>query len=335
MPTTDKRSFTRYFTLSALLLLAAILLYTLSGFIDAFLGAIIIYVMGRPLQMQLTVKRKWNSSLVAIGILLLSFAVVLIPTIVIINLILPKLNLFFNDTSIVMHMWQQTDMYLKNHFGSNVLTTENISSVRNAAAGYIAGFLSQSLSIVADLAIMAFMAYYLLKNAGKTEDWIMKNIPFEDLNIKLFSKELHDQTFSNVIGAPLLAIIQGLVASLGYWIFGLKDPFFWGMITGFFSFLPIVGSSIIWIPAGLFRLNEGATWQGIAIILFGILVISVIDNVLRFTFQKKFADVHPLVTVFGVIAGVSLFGVPGIIFGPLLISYLIILFKICKEQFSH
>lgn len=131
----------------------------------------------------------------------------------------------------------------------------------------------------------------------------------------------------------MLALIQGIFAAVGYWLFGLQEPVFWGLMTGFFSFLPVVGSTLIWLPAAIYQLSIGMTWQGVAILLYGILVISVVDNVFRFVFQKKFADVHPLITVIGVIVGLQLFGVPGIIFGPLLISYFLIMLRIFREEF--
>ena len=97
--------------------------------------------------------------------------------------------------------------------------------------------------------------------------------------------------------------------------------------------MPMIGSALIWVPAGIFKLSEGASWQGIAIILYGLLVIGTVDNVFRLVFQKKFADIHPLITILGVIVGLQLFGVPGLIFGPLLISYFILLLKIFNEEF--
>ena len=175
--------------------------------------------------------------------------------------------------------------------------------------------------------------YYLLVNTGKIEKYLGEIIPFSPDKMDRFSKELEAQTKSNALGIPLLAICQGLFASLGYWIFGIPEPFFWGLMTGFFSLLPMVGSALIWVPAGLYKLSEGSNWQGIAIILYGILVIGMVDNVFRLVFQKKFADIHPMVTILGVIIGLQLFGVPGLIFGPLLIGYFILLLKIFKEEF--
>jgi len=126
----------------------------------------------------------------------------------------------------------------------------------------------------------------------------------------------------------------GLLAGLGYWVFGLDEPWFWGAITGFMSFIPVVGTAAVWIPAGIYQLVNGETWQGWGILLFGLVIITNIDNVVRFALQKKFADVHPLITVLGVIVGLRWFGITGIVFGPLLISYFLLMIKMYREEFD-
>jgi predicted PurR-regulated permease PerM len=174
-----------------------------------------------------------------------------------------------------------------------------------------------------------------LSNTGKIEHWVFNLLPVRKADLARFTEELKAQTFSNVLGAPVLATLQGLVAALGFWIFGIQEPLFWGIITGFFSFIPMVGGALIWVPSAILLYTTGHEYQAIALFLYGIFVISMIDNVLRFAFQKKFADVHPLITVMGVILGIKLFGLPGMIFGPLLISYFLIMASIYKEQFLN
>jgi predicted PurR-regulated permease PerM len=159
-------------------------------------------------------------------------------------------------------------------------------------------------------------------------------LPFDTTNIKILATELKSMTLSNVIGVPAIATIQGTAAGLGYWIFGLSEPVFWGVITAFVSLLPLMGSTLVWVPAGLFLLALGQTWQGVGLLLYGTLVIINIDNVTRFAIQKRFADVHPLITVFGVIIGLDLFGLPGIIFGPLMFSYFVIFIKMYRKVYK-
>ena len=100
-----------------------------------------------------------------------------------------------------------------------------------------------------------------------------------------------------------------------------------------FSIIPLVGTAIIWAPVGLFLIASAETWQGVGLLVYSAAIITNIDNVFRFIIQKKFAEVHPIITVLGVIIGLNLFGLPGLIFGPLLISYFLIFIKMYQNEY--
>jgi predicted PurR-regulated permease PerM len=163
------------------------------------------------------------------------------------------------------------------------------------------------------------------------ESALSQYLPFSKENITILNTELNKQIYSNAIGSPLLALIQGVVASICYSIFNVQDALFWGMISGVFSMIPFVGSALIWLPISIMMLVNGDYFNGTAILLAGVLVISTIDNLLRFVLQKKIADIHPLITLFGIISGLKLFGLAGVIFGPLLLSYFFILLKFYRN----
>src|SRR5690606_3913156 len=119
----------------------------------------------------------------------------------------------------------------------------------------------------------------------------------------------------------VLAFLQSLIAILGYWIFGVDEFLIWGLLTGICSLLPVIGTMIIWVPIVIYMIATGDVGKGIGLALYCAIIVSNIDNVLRFTVMKKIGDVHPLITVFGVIIGLQMFGIMGLIFGPLLLSY--------------
>ena len=322
-----------YFPLILIGLFTLLLVFELYQFLNAFLGAIIMYVLLRPLMGWLITKKKWKHGLAAITLMLGSFVVILLPVFGFSYLLLSKMSVLFSESSFLLQTISKMNEKFHGVFGRELLTSENLKSLQEKGTVYITTFLGETLSVLADVGIMYFILYYLLINTGKLEKAINKYIPMDNDDIELLGNELKAQTYSNAIGAPLLAVIQGLFAWLGYLIFGIQDPFFWGMMTGFFSFIPFVGSAMIWAPAAMYQFTFGATWQGVAIILYGILVIGTVDNVFRFVFQKQFADVHPMITVFGVIIGLQLFGVPGVIFGPLLLSWFLLLIKIYRKDY--
>jgi len=138
---------------------------------------------------------------------------------------------------------------------------------------------------------------------------------------------------SNAVGIPLIMIGQGLTAALGYWLFGAGDPIIWGILTGVFGLIPIIGTAGIWLPLSINLLLGGNIWQGIVLLIYGAGIIASIDNLFRMIFMKKYANVHPLITIFGIIVGMNLFGFWGIIFGPLILSGFLLLIKIYKDEF--
>jgi predicted PurR-regulated permease PerM len=107
---------------------------------------------------------------------------------------------------------------------------------------------------------------------------------------------------------------------------------FWGVITTFISFVPVLGPPVVFVPAAILQIANGNNFAGWAMLVFGFVVIINIDNVLRFMIAKKVGNIHPIITVIGVIIGIPLFGILGLVFGPLLLSYFILLVKIYETS---
>ena len=183
--------------------------------------------------------------------------------------------------------------------------------------------------------MMYFILFFLLVDGRKMERTLSNFIPVGNANTGIIAKEVNDMVISNSIGIPLIALLQGIVGLIGYLILGVKEPLLWFMITCITAMLPIIGAAFAYVPLAIIFFAQGITWKGVVMLLYGFGVIGTVDNFFRFWLQKKIADVHPLITVFGVLAGVSLFGFVGLIFGPLLISLFLLLFKIYNLEFSN
>ena len=148
-------------------------------------------------------------------------------------------------------------------------------------------------------------------------------------------------TYAVVFGQLLAAMAQGVVAIIGFYIFGVSLPIFWGVMTAFFALVPAVGTVIIWMPASLYLILSGYLTQdyitianGIGLFVYGVLIISTIDNILRVKILEAKADVHPLIVIAGIIGGVNLFGVIGLFLGPILLPMLITYFETFRERFE-
>ena len=103
--------------------------------------------------------------------------------------------------------------------------------------------------------------------------------------------------------------MQGALVSIGFFLFHISDPIFWGVISMFLSFLPVVGAPIVFVPAGIIELLDGHNFSGIGILIWGFVLVTNIDNVIRFLLARRVGNTHPIITVIGVIIGIPVFGI--------------------------
>jgi predicted PurR-regulated permease PerM len=323
----------QFIVVSIIVILFLFLLYSLSGFINAFLGALIFYVLFRNFMRNLIKLYNWKRWLAATLIIFISFLVIIIPILGLLYLLIGRVQNLMNDPQDVVLGYNTLIARLNGVFDQEIINSNIIGDYFKTWAGQIPSVLSSSLLLFGSLLMMYFLLYYLLVNIGKVEPAFFRYLPFSREGIHELTKELRDMTKANAIAVPLIALGQGIIASFGFWLFGLNDPLFWGIICGCAGILPVVGAGLIWFPAGIFMLTTSDSWQGIGILVYGVLVISTADNIFRLFFARWFADVHPVITILGVIIGLQWFGLPGLVFGPLLISYFFLLIKIYRKEF--
>jgi len=180
---------------------------------------------------------------------------------------------------------------------------------------------------------MLFILYYMFYNGREIEKFLSRVIPLKQDNINMLASETKKMVKANALGIPLISIIQGLTATVGYFIFGIKEFALWGSLTGIFAFFPVVGTMIVWVPLVLYTYAIGNNWQATALLLYSLIVTGNIDYFARITLLKRMGNVHPVITILGVIVGLNLFGFIGLIFGPLLVNYVIVLFDIYMNEF--
>jgi predicted PurR-regulated permease PerM len=180
---------------------------------------------------------------------------------------------------------------------------------------------------------MYFFLYFLLTQQTLVDRILYRLAPFERESTGRLQDQVNALVFSNAVGIPLIALLQAVVALIGYWIIGVQEPLFWFVVTFFTAMLPIIGAAFAYVPLSILSFADGHTTQGIILLLFGLLVIGTVDNFFRLWLQKKIGDVHPLITVFGVIIGIDLFGFIGLIFGPILISLFVLLLTLYSKEF--
>lgn len=334
MPSTFNNRLRQIILLLVIILLAILLLNQLFIFLPGFLGAITLYILLRDSFYYLTIKKRWKKTGTAVLFILGSLVVIALPLYFSIRLISSELSVILNNPAELIADAKIVGQKIFDVTGIQLLSEQNILTFQKQAAAIIPSLLNSSAAILSNFAVMFFLMYFLLVNGREVERFLDRFIPLKEENIDMLSQETKNMIRANAIGIPVLAIIQGIIATIGYWIFGVKDFGLWGFLTGVFSMVPIVGSAVIWAPLTVYLFAIDKTGHAVGLLIYAVVLISNIDYVIRLTLLRKFMDVHPLITVFGVIVGLGLFGFWGVIFGPLLISYFIILIRIYMNEFG-
>jgi predicted PurR-regulated permease PerM len=192
---------------------------------------------------------------------------------------------------------------------------------------------SSIYSFVINVVVILFVLYYMLLSNDTLEKAMREILPFKEENKQIVAEETRMIIQANAIGIPLLAIIQGVFAYMGYLFLGVDNAILYAILTAFATIIPLVGTTIVWAPLGIGLLLNGDYVNGIVLLLYGFIIIGGVDNVARFLLQKQLANIHPLITIFGVFIGIPMFGFWGVIFGPLLISLFILFFNMYRHEY--
>ncbi|MCE6990139.1 AI-2E family transporter [Dyadobacter sp. CY323] len=322
------------FYLVVVISLAILVFRQLYTFFPGFLGALTLYILCRRYYFYLTLKRHWNKSLTALLFMALFMACIVAPVYFSLQMAYTKVAAVAKEPEQVNQALDAISAQIKDWTGQDLITNEATANIRKKAASFIPRILNSSATMLGNLLMILFLAYFMFKNGQSLEKNLQKAIPLKTRNINLLSDEIISMVRANALGVPLISVIQGIVAVLGYWAFGIKDFLLLGMVTGIFAFFPVIGTALIWIPLVIFLFSTGESGKAIGLLIYSVVVIGNIDYVARITFLKKVGDVHPVTTILGLIAGLKLFGFWGFIFGPLLISLILVLFKIYKSEFA-
>jgi predicted PurR-regulated permease PerM len=320
--------------LAVIVLLAILFIQHFYIYLPGVLGAITLYILSRELFNKLVDKKKWRPGWTAFLYIIFYFIIIGLPVYFAFVLVSPKLTALFNNPEEVTAAIKTFSNKIQQATGFEALSDDNIKAVSQKLANSVPKILSVTVNLITNLLLMFFVLYYMLIHGEKMEAFLNNIIPLRKKNLSMLGTETKVMIKANAIGIPVLAIIQGLVGLLGYWIFGVKEFGLWGFVTGVCSIIPIVGTAIVWIPLMVYLFALGNTWQGFGLGFYSLIVLSNIDYIARITVLRKIGDVHPLITIFGVIVGLSMFGFLGLIFGPLLISYFILLVKIYRNEFN-
>lgn len=193
--------------------------------------------------------------------------------------------------------------------------------------------LGTATRLALNLVISLFGLYYLLLRPAETWAGVGPYIPFSPANADKLRVRFRNVTTSTIIGTGLTAVIQGGLVAAGFAVTGLANGVFWGVVATVLAVLPVVGSGLVWAPGALALVLDHRVGAAIALAVWGIVVVGNVSYIIQPMIFRRWAHIHPLVTLVGALAGVPYFGILGLLIGPLALSYFFELIRMYKEEY--
>ncbi len=195
------------------------------------------------------------------------------------------------------------------------------------------GLLGSASRFALNLTISLFGFYYLLLRPRETWDAVRPYIPFSEVNTEKLRQRFGDVATSTLIGTGLSAAVHGTLVSLAFWVAGLPNAAFWGVVAMVFSILPVLGSGLVWGPGAVALLLDHRPVAAVLVVLWGAIVVGNIDYLIRPMVSQRWGHIHPLVTLVGALVGVPYFGLLGLLIGPLALSYFFELIGMYRDEY--
>ncbi|MAO08955.1 MAG: AI-2E family transporter [Alteromonas sp.] len=322
------------FILLLILTIAGLIFWQLVPYLSGVLGAITFYVLLRKFMVKM-VRKGWNPNFSAALLCILSFIVILLPVSGIILMLGNRIGNAVNNSEKVIKAIKENLSAIEAKVGYDISSQIDVKSISNWLSENLQNFAGGTFDVFIAIGLMYFILFYLLTERSFINKNLGHYIPINESNLKLIGNEVKAMVRSNALGIPLVAIAQGVVALIGFLIFGVEDPFFWFVIVTIGSMIPFVGTALGIIPVFILELSLGNSFAAWGILIYGLIVVSSTDNIIRLYVLKRLDNVHPLITLIGVIVGVPLFGFIGLIFGPLLISLFLVLLTIYRKEYPE
>ncbi|MFH1033653.1 MAG: AI-2E family transporter [Pseudomonadota bacterium] len=210
---------------------------------------------------------------------------------------------------------------------------ELVRQVSNLLYANLASLVRGFTSVVIGFALLLFVSFYLFMDGGEMADKAFSLSPLPRQLNQRVRDDILASLRSTLKGTVVLSMIQGLAAGVGFWVFGVPNALFWGTVMVFSSVVPLIGTALVWLPAGIYLLVLGETGQAVGVMIWCEIAALVCDNILRPKLLGGQGNVHPLLTFFSVLGGLSLFGMVGLILGPLLLAIMLSLLDVYQRYF--
>lgn len=339
-----KTFYARWIALFAATLIALYLCWLmLQPFIEVLLWAVVLVIVFYPVHRRIvarTGKPGWSALL---SCLLVIFTILVPLTLVTLAVVREtsgmaqnlqaNVEAFFDPNSPVTGRFlrwlgQYVDI---EQLRSQQFVAERLKGMSGAIANRTFGFVGGLLVFVVETFFVIFTMFYLFRDGERLRRALLDALPLEKKQSREIFERTRDVISASVYGVLVIATIQGLLGGLAFWFLGLPSPLLWGVVMLFLSMIPMLGAFLVWVPAVIFLAANGNWWQAIFLVVWGALVIGSVDNFLRPKLVGEKTRLHELLIFFSVLGGLQIFGVLGIVLGPVIVAITLALLEVFRQ----
>ncbi len=348
-----QKKFSNYFLFVVIIGVGIGAYFVFKPFLVAIIFAFIISQLFQGWYQKINKKLKNKKSLASLATCLIIFLILIIPFFATLGLVVSEANSLYqksqqnnqvfslnktinkiSESPLVKKIGLNTEEFnLKNIFASEQFT-QITKSIGNFTITIVKKSYQRASHFIFVTFVTFFALYYFFKDGDKMIKKIMKLSPLPAKQEKLLLKKFIGISRATLKGSLIIAIIQGLLMGIIFWIAGVGSPAIWGLVTAILSLIPALGAVLVWLPVGIFLLLTGDIWQAFFVLAAGAIVVSSIDNVLRPKLVGNDASLHPLLVFLSTLGGLVAFGFAGFIIGPIIIVLLVSLLDIYENEFK-
>jgi predicted PurR-regulated permease PerM len=309
----DRRNAIRALNLA----LGAFVLFLILPYVSGLLGAAVLYVIAAPLMRGVVGRKRHAVAFVTVFFL---FVALVLPVAWLLVALLAQVP--DAVTSV------QQSAFVERAMAARIGSFE-LGGVLRQASSEVVGWssrqtmtaLGEIVSATLNLVIALFGTYYLLVSGRAIWLQLVARLPFAPATSEHLRVRFHRVTEAMLLGVVTTCLVQGTLVGVAFQLIGVEHALLWGALTALTSILPMFGSALVWAPASLVLAAQGRLDAALGLLAFGVVIVSNVDNVVRLIVYRRVSQIHPMVTLVGAFAGVNVFGIAGLLLGPLVLSY--------------
>jgi predicted PurR-regulated permease PerM len=332
--------------LLALAVILALAFWVFLPFILVFSVAACIALLLAPVQRRLTAACKGRAGIAAAVLVMVTTAAILVPVLTSLFLLAQQTAVFLDwlrtepllGPEELRHFWEQVPVHYPGLRGwvpffedqISPLLTGGLARLAGGADTMIQGVLGRVTHAALDLLLFLLMLFFLLRDGGRLRDELRPVSPFSDDQERQIFEHLEKTIQGALQAVVVVPVIQGILAGLGFMMFGVPSPFVWGTAVILAATVPLVGSPLGWLPACGYLFLRGSTGSALGLLVYCTVIVSGSDNVVKPLLLQGRARIHPLLGFLSILGGVLAFGVFGFLIGPVVLSLVLSAIRIYR-----